>query len=184
VNKDPSGKCIEDACVGEAILTAPIWGPTVIAGATAAGVSLYYGASALLRGRSEPRWAGTVPTLSPTELGFGSPPTGPEDMIPNLKPNLPKWIPLTVVGMFVVNEAKEFYDQYNGVKDSTQQMKSATPSSGSSKNSGTFIQTSPSTNVQKQISSQSSNSLRSTLNQLSGALSQISKMLSSLTSKK
>ncbi|MCX6739176.1 MAG: RHS repeat-associated core domain-containing protein, partial [Candidatus Parcubacteria bacterium] len=180
VNRDPSGKCIEDACVGEAVMTSPIWGPAVIAGATAVGTSLYYGTEALIRGRNEPRWAGTVPTIDPSEFGLGQSPMGMEDM-PKLNPNTPKWTKWTIVTLCGVHIANSLYDLYLEQKSGTTVITNKTEEKSNSTTQNAKNSSSPGKTPSASFVSKTSNNLstlQTTLNTISTVAIKLSQILS------
>ena len=111
VNKDPTGRCLEDLCVGEtAVITSPMWAPAVAATA----VGAYTAAMTLLRNnngggkmRFEPFDPSRLVRLpdSPSPFDFGP---------PNLPPNLSKWMRWAVAGTLLVGEIT---DEYSRVQD-------------------------------------------------------------------
>jgi RHS repeat-associated protein len=98
INKDPDGNFAFAVPLYYAAVTAPEWGPAVMAGVIGAGA--YIAADMSLRSNGGLRWGGTVPTLDPTKMGFGPPPSGPEDWRPNLD-NKPKWMKAVGIGGLV-----------------------------------------------------------------------------------
>jgi hypothetical protein len=97
-------------------ITAPEWAPPVVAGILAAGA--YITADMSLRNNGGLRWGGTVPTLDPAKMGFGPPPSGPEDWRPNLD-NKPKWMKTIAIGGLVTmggaELAEPMYKLYNSL---------------------------------------------------------------------
>ena len=113
---DPSGRCLP-ACAG--VLAIPGAGEVAAIGAVAilGTAALYYGTNALLQKSGWGTNYNPPVTLDPAKMGFGNPPTGPEDWLPNLPPNLPKWAKVVIGGLTVGSIAAETYEQYKDIKD-------------------------------------------------------------------
>lgn len=164
--KDPTGRIalVDDA----AILT--------IGAVAIAGTYLY---ANLLAKNHEPRWGGTVPTLDPAKLGLGPRPMGLEDLIPNLRPDLPKGPKIIVGGLIILGLATEAYSktkEYIGsFSNNNQSNGSPPPASKPSINSNTSVTNSSQSGGGQ---GQSISYLRSLLNTLSNLLSQLSRSLS------
>lgn len=86
-------------------------GSVAIAGATAWAV---YEASKL-------QWGG--PRQIPN-VGLPPVPHGPEDLIPNMKPNVPKWAPWVAGGLLLADQIAEFYEKVKNTRNDAEDFKS------------------------------------------------------------
>ncbi len=118
INKDPEG---EFAVLAIPILAAAGIGTgeiIAVGGALVGGTALYYGTKNMVERVKNHGWGrdygGQVPMLDPSKFGFGNPPMGPEDMIPNLNPKIPDWAKWVAGGVTV---GTILTDQYKKIKE-------------------------------------------------------------------
>jgi RHS repeat-associated protein len=118
--KDLNGK---QAVPAVGVLVAPELAPVLVPAAiiTTAVVGTYYATDYLLKNSGNgwgSRWGGTVPTLDPATMGFGSPPSGFEDWQPNLG-GKPPWMKIAAIGTFgtIIGAefAKPLYELYTSL---------------------------------------------------------------------
>ncbi len=100
------------------ILGAPVGVIAGAVGAVAIGISMLSAYS----GKNAVRPAPTA-VSNPEKFGLNISPGGPEDMIPNLKPNLPKWAKAAVGALVGGSLVAEKYMEYKEQSDSIQDFK-------------------------------------------------------------
>ncbi len=123
-NKDPSGRIAQALAL---VAVAPeIVIPAIVVGGVAIGS--YYLTEAVLNRVDTTRFVGPRQTLDFSKYGVEQTPMGPEDMLPNLNPKLPKWVIATIGGLVtgtIIHDIREQFistvDQFksNRQKDST-----------------------------------------------------------------
>jgi hypothetical protein len=108
--KDPSGKCVEDACVIE---TSPLWAPVLIAGAGTLAASVE--TSLLLRDRSDSPRGPFNPNTLTASMGMPDPVDGVPP--PDWNPKTPNWLKWAAVGATLAGVAKDYYNDFKDAQN-------------------------------------------------------------------
>lgn len=137
---DPTGKfAMEAAALGGSAILAPLVAPPVlIAAAIAVGVIAVVVGTVEAVKYIERRNDGLrqVDPLPLPDLGIPNPPLGPEDVIPNLKPDLPKWVKWFIGGTITATAIKEYYDKYKEIEESGEDFEEGAQSTPINQNGG------------------------------------------------